>query len=143
MNNYVYSTLANDQNYHVFKTENFKGVHKIIRSIYIKGKAGIANKHLFTPLGAVTNVSDEDLALLEKDEVFQTHKKNGYIVVRSDKVDPEVAVADNMNARDISAPVVPEDSNPEDDAQPVIDNVKSNKKAFVPKKLATVKNSFN
>ena len=54
---------------------------------------------LWTPVGYHTEVSDEDLALLEKNATFQLHKKNGFVRVDKKNTDIEKAVAD-MNRVD-------------------------------------------
>ncbi len=106
---YIYSTLTSDNHYNVFDTSNSNGQSPIVRkSILVKGGTGVSNKHFVTPLGVVTNVTKEDLEILKKDEVFKTHVKNGFITFREDKVDTEVAAAE-METRDESAPLVPED----------------------------------
>ncbi|KAG0013624.1 hypothetical protein BGZ81_000921, partial [Podila clonocystis] len=78
------------------------------RSIVIKGGTGIATKELITPYGMVTEVSDEDLALLEEQEAFQRHIERGFIRVERTKIDPE-KIAANMASRDGSSPLVPQD----------------------------------
>lgn len=113
---YVYSTLSNDQEY----TQYAKGsevannltppVESVIR---IAGKANITNKNLITPLGAMTEVSDEELAILRQNYVFQQHEKNGFIKVESRKYSKEQVVdgsaTADMNGRDSSAPLVDAD----------------------------------
>jgi hypothetical protein len=124
---YVYSTLSNDN---IYASYDNSGTNKdtpvLQRSILIKGGAGIATKHLLTPLGIVTKVTDDELEHLQKNEDFQLHIKNGFIKFDKKKVDPEVAAAD-MASRDKSAPYVPEDIDSSDPtvAKPVI--VKSKK----------------
>lgn len=122
--NYVYSTLAADVSYnHYVASEIVKSlipgvapkatqVPRIEKSVLIKGGAGVAPagiRRLETPLGVSTPVTDDELELLEKNDVFQLHVKNGYITVRRKKVDAEIVVADGMESRDVSAPVTPED----------------------------------
>lgn len=101
--NYVFSTLANNQMYQ----EWVKGGGDIPvkgRGVLIKGGAGVANRNLITPLGVATEVSDEELQLLEANDVFQTHKALGFIVVRQKSADVEKVAAD-MNRTDKSAPL--------------------------------------
>lgn len=76
------------------------------------------NDRFITPLGVATEVSKEELALLEKNPVFQMHKENGYIIVQDKKADAE-KVASNMQGNDGSAPLTPSNykskrSKPED-----------------------------
>jgi hypothetical protein len=79
------------------------------RSIFIQGGAGVAQKaktgsDIWTPLGRMTEVSDEDMGLLERNQVFQLHQKNGFIKVQKKSADVEKVVAD-MNRADKSAPL--------------------------------------
>lgn len=104
---YVFSTLATDMNY----TNHEAGgadLPMALPPVFIKGGAGVANDRLVTPRGVVTEVTEEELAYLEANQVFQLHKDNGYILVEKSNADPE-KVAANMTGRDNSAPVVPQD----------------------------------
>ena len=56
----------------------------------------------------MTEISDDDMELLEKDYHFQQHVKNGFINVMKKPGTAEKAVAD-MEKRDQSAPKTPED----------------------------------
>lgn len=104
---YVYSTLAADTGYAVYVKTN-SDLPEVEKIIYIKGKAGVADKHFVTPRGIANQVTDEELAVLEQNPVFKLHKENGYIVVEAKQYDVEKVVAD-MKGRDVSAPLVPED----------------------------------
>lgn len=107
--NHVFSTLANDNTY----LNHSHGGADLMRpngtGVLIKGGAGVVDARLITPQGVMTSVSDEDLAYLRENELFQLHETNGYLTVRGDAVDPEVAVAADMESRDVSAQIVPED----------------------------------
>lgn len=72
----------------------------IIKTIRIKGGANVRNKYtLATPTGVVTEVSDEDLALLQKDPAFKIHVAKGFMKVMStEKVD-----VSDMEKKDRSA----------------------------------------
>lgn len=106
--NYVFSTLATDMTY-VNWVSPGAGIPPVEgKSIFIQGGAGVAQRgrpgsDIWTPLGRVTEVSDEDVDMLERNEVFALHKKNGFIKVQKKSADPEKAVAD-MNRKDASSP---------------------------------------
>lgn len=122
---YVYSTLTCDNLYHHYErneTANAQEPGIITASVLIKGGTGVATKHLVTPMGVVTSVSDEELDFLKKDKNFQEHVKNGFITFDKVKVDPEVA-AGKMETRDKSAPYVPQDVKEDELAQPSEDFV--------------------
>jgi hypothetical protein len=107
---YIYSTLSSDQQYTSWKPPPPGGSPELERQVVIKGGANVASKFLVTPIGARTEVSEDDLEFLETNNVFKRHVEGGYIRVRKEKVDPEVAVAAGMKQRDQSAPLTPESS---------------------------------
>lgn len=111
--NYVFCTLANNQGYtHYEPAVEHGALPREIKTIFIKGGASVAQKSgssdVFTPHGFATQVSDEDLEMLEKNSVFQMHKKNGHIKVDKKDKDIEKAVVD-MNRVDQSSPKVEAD----------------------------------
>jgi hypothetical protein len=81
---------------------------EIIAQVVIKGGANLATDRLITPLGVRTEVTDQQLEQLEQNTIFQKHKKQGFIVVMSDKEDPD-DIAKGMTPKDQSAPVTPND----------------------------------
>ena len=108
--NYIYSTLTADNAYAIY---DYKQVNSdpnalpvLTRTITIKGGHGVANRNFITPRGVITEVSDEELALLLEDYHFKQHMENGFITVESVKAEPE-KVAANMTDRDGSAPMTP------------------------------------
>jgi hypothetical protein len=111
---YVFSTLANDQNY----TNWVKGGGDVPikgHAVMIKGGTGVANNRLITPLGVSTEVTEFDLEELKKNPSFLEHQKDGYITVQNKKMDTE-KVASNMNLKDESAPMTDADYASEDEA---------------------------
>ena len=98
MANYVYSTLANDQRY-VERGTN----RTVVASVLVAGKANVPNRHMLTPRGVSTQVSDEQLAILRDNKVFKLHEKNGFVTVDSRKADPD-KVAKSMSNNDPSRP---------------------------------------
>ena len=85
-------------------------------AITIAGGAGVANKRIVTPRGVITEVSDDELKLLQTSEVFKLHLDGGYLsILTSRPYDPDDAAAD-MVARDNSAPLVDEDFSDKADA---------------------------
>jgi hypothetical protein len=110
---HIFSTMANSNEYVRYSEHGPRGINVAERSILIKGGAGINKKNVQTPLGVHTAVEDEDMEWLKDDFSFKQHVKNGYITVRKQKVDPEVAAAD-MVTRDQktdACPIVPQDFN--------------------------------
>lgn len=103
---YVYSTLSNDQTFCDFEPGQKNGPYNIRSRVTVNGKANIATKHLVTPMGIMTKVTDEEMAFLEKDSEFQRFVKDGYIKVGKMKSDAE-KVARDMTPRDQSSPLTP------------------------------------
>lgn len=105
---YVYSTLTADNAYAVYAHNPNQDLPVIERSILVKGGNGVATKHLVTPRGVVTEISDDDMELLEKDYHFQEHKRLGFITVEKKEIPVEKAIK-NMAPKDKSAPKTPAD----------------------------------
>ena len=103
---YIASTMSADVNYCVYgKTPT--GSHEVRRSILILGKANVADKHFITKDGAVTKVSNEELALLKEHPVFKMHEAGGFV-----KVCASESRAENVKElakKDASAPKTPGD----------------------------------
>ena len=104
---YVFSTLTAPQIY----TRTVAGGADLpvtTDEVYIAGGSNVPDKYLRTPIGVMTTVSEEEMSILNDNEVFNLHKKNGFISVETKPADPEI-VAANMKTRDESAPLVDED----------------------------------
>lgn len=109
---YIYSTLTCDNAY----TNHSQGGADMpiaLPPVLIKGGTGVANDRLITPRGVRTEVTDAELEYLRKNPVFLMHQKNGFVYVSDEKADAEIVAAD-MEGRDGSAPVVPQDLSPEE-----------------------------
>ena len=104
----VYSTMSTDTRYTLWKRAEPGSAPEPIREVLIKGGANVATKLLVTPRGIRTEISEEDYEQLKLDETFKRHLDGGFIQIRKDIVDPEVAVAAGMKQKDSSAPLTPE-----------------------------------
>ena len=104
---YIFSTLTCDNEYTLWKRI---GEDRVIpeKSVIIKGGTGIVNKNLITPMGVMTEVTDEQLELLEQNPSFKRHKENGFLVVEKNKKKKK-KVASKMKIKDKSAPKVEAD----------------------------------
>lgn len=124
---HVYSRLANSVTY----TEWLRGGGDIPtkgREVTIRGGAGIASKHLITPMGVVTSVTDEEAEFLTNDHHFRKHAENGYVRIERTKTDVETVVADMGTEEDKSAPLTPSSyEGAEDAGMPVPASVKGKK----------------
>jgi len=112
MRHYVYSTMSTDVAY-AYWVPSGQGtmIQDSARTVLIRGGAGVADARLITPQGVVTEVTDDQLEHLRKDEVFKLHERGGFVSVQSVSYDPpkvESVVAD-MTGRDEAAPLVPQD----------------------------------
>lgn len=103
----IYSTLSNSNTY--IEWLNVGGDIKVKgQEITIAGGAGIADKHLITPYGKATTVTNEELKTLESIPQFNEHVKQGWLMVQLDGVKDDVEkVALDMASRDKSSPVTP------------------------------------
>lgn len=105
MTHYVYSTLTAGMVY-TRTTQGGGDLPITTAEVYIAGGANVPDKYMRTPEGAVvTSVTDEELTILQENEVFKLHEKNGFVVVKGKEAEPEVVAAD-METRDDSAPLV-------------------------------------
>lgn len=115
---YVYSTLSAPQRY----TKYAKGNGDMSReesSVLIKGGANVADKNFITARGVVTQITPEEHEQLKENTLFQTHVANGYIIVDAANVDIDKIVSD-MEGRDESAPLTPDDFVAEGATPPVV-----------------------
>jgi len=85
---YIYSTLSADV---VYTTE--------AGDIFIAGGANIADKHMLTPYGKVTSVTDDEYAALDKHYLFKLHEQNGFIMADKNKTDADHAAWWRSNHR--------------------------------------------
>lgn len=108
----IISTLTAGQNYHIYETGKDSNLNVIKKTIAIKGGANNARRGgesgVITPQGVITEVSEDDLALLMKDENFKLHLDGGHLKVSNEKVKVSKAVKD-MKDKDESAPLVDKD----------------------------------
>ena len=106
---YVYSTLTNDQIYTLWNCDpQAQKPNVALKKVQIKGGHGRMGKNLVTPLGIVTEVTDEELEALNKISSFRKHVEKGFLKVDKKNVDPEKA-ASTMEGKDESAQKTPAD----------------------------------
>lgn len=116
---YVYSTLANDQKYTNW-TDGGGDIKIPTSAVLIKGGAGVANDRIVTPMGVVTEIDEDQHAILQQNPGFLDHEKKGFVKVERRQADPEKVAAD-MDRNDPSAPITPayyESKDSELDAKP-------------------------
>lgn len=109
----VASTLATDVKYTLWQPKSKDapgGPNTALKHVTIHGGHGVAHKRanggLETPIGMITSVTDDELELLNKDEVFQTHMKNGYVrIIKSDTEISSEKAAKDLEAKEPSAPL--------------------------------------
>lgn len=107
---HVFSTLSAGVDY--TKWENQPGVSTVLRSVTVRGGAGVATSgngpNIFTPKGVRTEVSDSDAEFLANHELFQLHQKGGHVKIEKIARDPD-KVADNMDTDAGGQPKTPAD----------------------------------
>ena len=74
---YIYCTLSSDQKINFFKKRS--GIQHLEDTIYINGKANIADKFGITSAYGVTEITDKKLEQLETNVTFQRFVKAGHI----------------------------------------------------------------
>ena len=97
--NYVHSTASQTMVYPIY-AEGRQNQARILKYIRIKGCANVADpRTLATSTGVVTEINDEDLALLKRSAAFQRHVTKGFMKV----YDNSQLNTEGMQARDGSA----------------------------------------
>ena len=107
MSKYIYSTLSCDQAYTLYmpaKEGRDAPPPAVVGTVYVNGRANIADKNFLTPKGMLTVASEEDYALLQSSDVFKRHLEAGYIHVEDKKHEVDNVVKD-MTEKDKSAPL--------------------------------------
>ena len=104
MSRYVYSTASASVNI----TLEWGPDMLPKRFVTIKGGHGVADKHFWTPQGVMTEIPDDIADELENNPEFQAMVKAGFATLEAKRTDPE-KVAANLEGRDGSAPIVPQD----------------------------------
>ena len=113
MSFYVYSTLTNATTYNIFRPQpaESKSTPIVEHKITVNGGSNVMPLPQFgiiTPRGVVTEVSDEDMALLEENYHFKEHKRLGFVTVDK-KAKPVEKAIEAMEPKDASAPKTPDD----------------------------------
>ena len=88
--------------------------NKIEKKIVINGGANVASKHLLTPKGVVTIVSEEDYKILKDHVSFKSYLERGFVTVDVENKKTVDRAVKDMEKKDKSAPKtekdVPKDS---------------------------------
>ena len=117
---FVYSTSTCDNIFPVYTQAEPGQAATIKRSVLIRGGANLAKGklELVTKYGVRTEISDEDLAILKNDTEFNNMVQRGFMKIDERKRNAEEVAAD-MNPRDESAPLTPNDYPEGDDSDDV------------------------
>ena len=111
---YVTSTMSTDVQYTKYAESEANGANTPIAHVIVKGGSGVANKKLavadgvLTPFGVQTKIDNDEAQLLEENETFRKHRDAGYVKIHAMPVAAGI-VARDMEERDKSAPIRPED----------------------------------
>jgi hypothetical protein len=112
---YVYSTATCGCDYVQYQDNGSKDLGVIKKRpngkpwvVSINGGHGVATKHMWTPKGVVTQVSDEDMEFLLSTPSFNRHMKAGFLTYDKKNVAPEKKAA-MMEDGDGSKPLTPAD----------------------------------
>ena len=92
---YILSTATHDHEFPLYRKGRPGAPAVADGSVIIHGKAGLPNKHLLTPRGVSTPVTDEQIAQLEQSKVFCRMRDNGWFtVLNADPRDADKQAAD-------------------------------------------------
>jgi len=111
MAKYICSKLACDNAYTVWEEAGKTGndLPKKRSVVLIKGGAGVADKRVITPYGVVTEISDQQLEMLQRDcPQFSRHLKRGFLkILNKNPSESEVKKIADDQGEDKSAPLTP------------------------------------
>ena len=116
---HVYSKMSADVTYNDYVPGG--DIPRVARSVTIKGGAGVANKHIITPYGVHTEITEEERDMLLENGIFQLHQNGGFVTIEGKREDPDLVATNLTSGPDPSAPLTPEDfagANPEQVAMP-------------------------
>ncbi len=110
MSVFIYSTLTGSHKYPIYRKQREGGdtLPTMESYVLIHGGANLATKHLVTPKGVVTKITDEEYERLKSNLAFGRHLKRGYLTVEDYDYTVDEVVAD-MTPKDGSAPLTPDD----------------------------------
>lgn len=113
---FVISMCGQNNDYAFYETfQDGKNIrHNLRKTIRIKGGNRVMQaKALVTPeSGVITELSEEDIQLLQTHPAFKRHLERGYVRVISKASNPERAAA-GLEPEDNTAQLTPEDFSPE------------------------------
>ena len=105
---YVYSTMTASVTYCAWR-KGGGDVPSIAQSVTINGGSNVVDKFIRTPRGVMTEITQDQLDIMEQDGVYQIHKSKGFITIDANLHDVEKVVAGNMESADASAQLTPND----------------------------------
>lgn len=105
---FLYSTLPAAQAYTAHKPSGDESLPIPTRTVMIHGGASLADHRFETPLGVLTEISEDDFEFLKTNKVFMRHAERGFIKVLDEKLDADKMAAD-MNRASGDVPVTPDD----------------------------------
>ena len=106
---YVFSTATRTIDFVEYsKPDNPRVLPAILRKVTVKGGANVADKHVHTPNGVATLVTDDDMAFLVGNAEFNRAVKCGFMRIERDQANMD-SVVNDMTPKDGCAPKVPGD----------------------------------
>lgn len=121
---YAFSTLATNVKFVIYypapvsdKGNNLDYIPVEKASVVVKGGAGVMTKHLLTPQGVATSLTDEQVSILRSSSLFTRLEKRNMVKISTKYADPEVFAPD-MAIDEGSAPLTPLDYTKDGDPKP-------------------------
>lgn len=105
----IYSTMTSSVKYTKYKPREAGQPHNVaLGHVLIKGGANVADRHLHTPRGVATSITQDEYEFLKTDPTFKQHLAKGHVTVSDADVSAD-KVAKDMTPKDASAPKTPTD----------------------------------
>jgi hypothetical protein len=93
MAKYIASKLSFDQTFDLY--DNKHPPYRKIKSILVKGRSNVRDPHtLVMPEGVITEISDEDAEIMERDPLYKQYEANGMMKLVNSKAGARSAKAD-------------------------------------------------
>lgn len=109
MPHFVFSTATSALEFVQYSTpKDPRVLPEVLRTVRVKGGANLADKHLLTPNGVMTQVTDDEADFLVQNAAFLDAMKRGFIRIERHAANMD-SVVNDMVPKDRSAPKTPED----------------------------------
>lgn len=121
---FIVSRASQDNEYVVWETTP-NGLKRCQKSVIIKGGANVLDrKTMETPNGVITEITDEEWAILQECPAFQRHLEKGFMEVMKEEKKAREESKKKSDKKDGSAQLTPNDFKKRGQKAPVLNKDK-------------------